>query len=247
MQEVQYEIQYRQELHYFWYRVRLELVRDILNSSMRGRTDLVLADIGCGTGAITKELERYGDCVGIDPSPQGIEFCRSRGARNVRLGTAEATGCASNTFDVVTCLDVLEHIPDDTKGIAEIYRILKPGGIAIIFVPTFMFLWGVMDVLGNHYRRYRLAELREKFAPERFTILRQSYFNTFLFPLVVLMRITVRLLRLKVDSEIVQGDGVMNAIFYQIFSFERRLLRHMNFPFGVSGMLVVQKNNLIRH
>lgn len=241
MQDVQYETQYQFELHYFWYRVRLELLCDILNNYVGNRTDLRLADIGCGTGALTKALERYGKCTGIDFSEHAVNFCRSRGVRDVRLGTAEETGCEAGAFDVVTCLDVLEHIPDDTKGIAEIERILKPGGIAIIFVPTFMFLWGKMDELGNHYRRYRLPELAEKFAPERFTILRQSYFNTLLFPLVALMRMGIRLLRIKVDSEIVQSSGVMNKIFYRIFSFERRLLPHMNFPFGVSGMLVVQK------
>ena len=241
MQDVQYETQYRNELHHFWYRVRLEMVRDILNNYFKNRTDLTLADIGCGTGAITKALERYGKCMGIDSSAQGVEFCKSRGVRDVRLGTAEATGCEASTFDVVTCLDVLEHLPDDTEGIAEIHRILKPGGMAIIFVPTFMFLWGINDELGNHYRRYRLPELAGKFPSEQFTLLRSSYFNTLLFPLVALVRITARLCKIKMGSEVETSTGASNALFYQIFSFERRLLRYMNFPFGVSGMLILQK------
>lgn len=117
-------------------------MHNLLSEHFKERTDLTLVDIGCGTGTLTKELERCGECTGIDFSEQAIAFCRSRGVRDVRLGTIEATGCAPSTFDAVICLDVLEHIPDDTKGITEIYRILKPDGIAIIFVPTFMFLWG---------------------------------------------------------------------------------------------------------
>jgi SAM-dependent methyltransferase len=200
-----------------------------------------LVDIGCGTGALTKELEQYGDCVGIDLSPQAVAFCNSRGVRNVRLGNAENTACAPNSIDAVICLDVLEHLPDDTKGIAEIKRILKPGGIAIIFVPTFMLLWSVTDEVSHHYRRYRLPEITTKFRSEGLTVMRSSYFNTLLFPLIAFVRIGVRLLHIKMHSEAETGNGLINMVLYRIFAFERRLLAHTNFPFGVSGMLVIKK------
>ncbi|HEY9585283.1 MAG TPA: class I SAM-dependent methyltransferase [Candidatus Paceibacterota bacterium] len=238
-----HEILYRHELYHWWYRVRRELIHDVLSNYVGKRSDLHLADVGCGTGALSTELERYGQYVGIDMSPQAVEFCKSRGARDVRIGTAEATGCTSNTFDVVTCLDVLEHIPDDTKGIAEIHRILKLGGIAIIFVPTFMFLWGATDKISHHHRRYRLPELVKKFEAEGFTILRQSYFNTLLFPAIAFMRIGVRLLHIQMESDMITGSGMLNTVLYKIFTLERRLLRHINFPFGVSGMLVARKKS----
>jgi len=243
MQDTQYETLYRYELHHWWYRVRRELVHDILSKSLRDRADLRLADIGCGTGALTKELERYGECAGIDFSEQAVAFCQLRGVRNVRLGSAEATGCESNTLDAVICLDVLEHLPDDTKGVAEIHRILKPGGIAVIFVPTFTLLWSVTDEQSLHYRRYRLPEFTKKFTPDRFVILRKSYFNTLLFPPIALVRISVRLLGIKMKSETTTGHGVLNTVLYKIFGIERYLLRWgVRFPFGVSGLLVVRKH-----
>jgi SAM-dependent methyltransferase len=241
MELTHYETLYRYELHHWWYRVRRELVHDILLNYFGNQTHLRLVDIGCGTGALTKELERYGECTGIDFSEKALDFCRSRGVRDVQIGTVEATGFEANTFDVVLCLDVLEHIPNDTKGIAEIKRILKPGGVAIIFVPVFTFLWSVTDELSHHYRRYRLPELTEKFRTEDFVLLRKSYFNTFLFPLIALVRIIVRLLGIPTSSEMETGNGMVNAFLYRIFTLERRLLRHMNFPFGVSGMLVIRK------
>lgn len=241
MQLSHYETLYRYELHHWWYRVRRELVHDILKKYCGGSTNMRLVDIGCGTGALTKELEQYGDCVGIDISPQAVEFCKSRGVRSVRVGNAEKTDCAPGSIDAVICLDVLEHLPDDTKGIAEIKQILKPGGIAIIFVPTFMLLWSITDEVSHHYRRYRLPEIEDKFRSADLTILRSSYFNTLLFPLIAFVRVSVRLLHINMHSEAETGNGLVNTVLYQIFAFERRLLAYVNFPFGVSGMLIIKK------
>lgn len=242
MQHSHYEMLYRYELVHWWYRVRRALVHDLLQDHFDNRTDLKLADIGCGTGALTKELERYGECAGIDFSEQAVAFCKSRGVCDVRLGSAEQTGLESESLDAVICLDVLEHLPEDTKGIAEIYRILKPGGIAIVFVPAFLSLWGVTDELSHHYRRYRLPEIAGKFEPKDFTILCRSYFNTFLFPAIALVRITVRLLHIPMGSENATGTGVLNEFFYHVFNLERQALSSgMSFPFGVSALLIVRK------
>lgn len=239
MRHSHHETLYRYELNHWWYRVRRELVHSILQNHFGDRTDLRLADIGCGTGALTKELERYGECVGIDASAQAVAFCRSRGVRDVRLGSAEKTGLESASFDVVLCLDVLEHLPDDAKGIAEMGRVLKSGGIAIIFVPTFMFLWGSTDDISHHYRRYRLPALAKKFTTRHFTILRRSYFNILLFLPIA----CVRLLNIPLRSETETDSRIVNGILYHIFRLERTLLRYSDLPFGVSGLLVVQKND----
>ena len=242
MQHSQYEMLYRYELVHWWYRVRRQIVHDLLRSYFSDRTDLKLADIGCGTGALTKELERYGECTGIDSSERAVAFCRSRGVRDVRLGSAEQTELEDGSLDAVICLDVLEHLPEDTKGITEIHRVLKSGGIAIVFVPAFLSLWGVTDEWGHHYRRYRLPELAGKFKPKDFTILHKSYFNTFLFLFIAMVRITVRLLHIPMKSENATGTGILNEFFYHIFDLERRALSSgVSFPFGVSILLVVQK------
>lgn len=106
------------------------------------------------------------------------------------------------------------------------------------------FSGGVTDELSHHYRRYRLPELAAKISPKEFTILRQSYFNTFLFLPIAFVRLTMRLLGIKMESDTTTEAGAVNTILYQIFALERKLLLHMNFPFGVSGMLIVRKNKL---
>ena len=242
MQYSHYEMLYRHEIGHWWYRVRRQIVHDLLRSYFGDRTDLRLADIGCGTGALTKELEQYGECTGIDLSEHAVAFCRSRGVRDVRPGSAEQTGLKDGSLDAVICIDVLEHLPKDKRGITEIHRVLKQGGIAIIFVPAFRSLWGVTDELSHHYRRYRLPELARKFEPKDFTILRKSYFNTFLFPFIAMVRMTVRLLHIPMKSENATGTGMLNEFFYRVFDLERRAPSSgVSFPFGVSILLVVQK------
>jgi SAM-dependent methyltransferase len=241
MQESHYGTLYHYELHHWWCRVRREFVHDIIRTHYAGRSDLSIADIGCGAGALTKELEQYGSCVGIDPSSHAIDFCKTRGIKELRIGGAESTGCDTNSLDVVVCLDVLEHLSDDTKGVSEIQRILKPGGIAIIFVPAFMFLWGVTDDVSYHYRRYRLAELVNKFTHANFPVVKSTYFNTLLFPPIALIRVGVRLLRIKMHSEAGTGHPIINTLMYYIFGLERKILKYFSLPFGVSIMIVAKK------
>ena len=240
MRNVHYETLYRHEENHWWYAVRRRLVHDLIERYTKGK-GLTILDIGCGTGALTKELERYGSTISIDFSQQAVDFCKSRGVKDVRLGSVEQTDCASDSFDAVLCLDVLEHLPNDETGIMEICRVLKPGGTAIIFVPTFQSLWSVTDEVSLHFRRYKLPVLLEKFERLGFTIERKSYFNTFLFPLIALVRISVRLLHIKMESEAETGDGLVNKILFFIFDLERKCLRFTDFPFGVSGMIIAKK------
>lgn len=241
MKSQHHNVIFENEVTHWWYIVRRGLVHDIISRIFPNQHNLAIADIGAGGGALTKELERYGSAVGLDTSAESVSFCKSRGVRDVRLGSATETGLPENSYDVVTCLDVLEHLPDDTAGILEIKRILKDTGTGIIFVPAFMFLWGVTDEESHHYRRYRLPELEKKFIDAGFTISRKTYFNTLLFPLIALQRILVRTLSIQVKSEVTMRNPLMDALFYRIFSFERTLLRFMSFPFGVSLMLIVRK------
>lgn len=233
---------YRRELEHWWYRVRREIVHDLIRTHAPLDRELTIADLGSGGGALTKELERYGRAIGVDPSEEASVFARERGVRDMQRGSILQSGLPADSCDLVTCLDVLEHIPDDRAGVLEIHRILKPGGIGIVFVPAFMFLWGKNDEDSEHFRRYRLPELEGRFREAGFVIRKRSYFNTLLFPAVAAIRMLSRVMpkeRQKDDVEI--GGTFANALAYGMFSLERPLLRVAAFPFGVSAMLVVEK------
>lgn len=232
---------YDGELSHWWYRVRREMVHDIVGRYFPGRHDLRILDVGCGAGALLSELAQYGEVTGIDMSPKAVAFCRERGIQNVSVSSAEHIAYPDRVFDVVLVLDVLEHIKDDHAAVREMCRVLKPGGVAIVFVPAFMFLWGVTDVLSEHHRRYTLPGIESVFTAENFAIVRSSYFNTFLFPPIALVRLLVRFLRIPVKSENAVSDSFFNKMFYLVFHLESRLLRLVNMPFGVSALVIARK------
>jgi len=239
MEKFVYETTYQIEKDHWWFRVRRILAMDLLEKYKPGSKDVL--EVGCGTGLLLLTLSNKGKRVfGLDMSDEAIKFCESRGLKDIRLGEATAMPFEDHMFDAVFCLDVLEHISDDKKALEEMERVLKPGGIMILFVPAFTSLWGIQDVIGHHHRRYVLSSLREKLG-SRWKIRKKSYFNFFLSPPIFLVRFIVRIFKIRIDTEAKLNNPAFNFIFFSIFRIEVLLLRHFSFPFGVSALLVAQK------
>lgn len=240
MDKKHYEVLYETEKYHWWYTVRRQIVQNLI-STYSTNQKIKLLDIGCGTGELLRELSPLGEVFGIDNSPQAIAFCKERGLTNIFIANGTDIPFPDNTFDMVLCLDVLEHIENDVGTIKEIKRVGKPGGTIIIFVPTFKFLWGTSDEVSHHLRRYRLKEISKKVEKNGLKIIRSSYFNFFLFLPILASRWLVRILKIPIQSENETGKGLINKILFKIFTFEARLLRRINFPFGVSGLVVAKK------
>lgn len=123
-------------LRYLSNPVKFDYILSIIAARWKVRPDQkILLDVGCGGGYLAEELARTGLAVtGIDPSSATILTAREH-ARRARLevdyleGRGEALPFAPETFDFVCCCDVLEHVPDPDRVIAEIGRVLKPGGL----------------------------------------------------------------------------------------------------------------------
>ena len=241
MQHV-YPVFYELEETHWWYvgrrRIIVSFVKEIC-AQITDRRPRIL-DVGCGTGANLKTLSEFGDAEGVDISQDAIDFCRERGLANVKLGAAEELPYDDGTFDLVTALDVVEHLDDDVGGLREIRRVLRPGGHALIFVPTFMWLWGLQDVVSNHRRRYTLPELRRAMVDAGFEVERATYANiTFLLP-VFLIRMLMRITGIKTDTEARINIPVFNPLFARVLGAEATFLRFMNFPVGVSGLCIAR-------
>src|SRR3989344_798350 len=100
MDDVAYRLLYETELNHWWDKVRrmivLKLIKKYSNSSK-----LTILDLGCGTGVMAKEAESLGEYHGIDVSEQAINFCKTRGVKNVKQGDALHIPHNDNQFDVV--------------------------------------------------------------------------------------------------------------------------------------------------
>jgi len=243
MMEHTYPILYRVEQSHWWYIGRRRIIAGFVEEICRGVTDRRprILDVGCGTGANLLLLSKYGDAEGVDVSEDALAFCRERGLNHLKLGAGEDLPYDDNTFDLVTAFDVVEHMDDDLAGLSEMYRVLRPGGHALLFVPTFMFLWGLQDEVSNHRRRYRLPELRRVLEQAGFQIERSTYANITFFAPIWLVRKVMRLTGIKTDTENSINVPALNGIFGSLFGAESTILRYINLPFGVSGLCVAKK------
>ena len=242
MMEHTYPILYAVEQSHWWYIGRRRILTQFVEQICRQVTDRParILDVGCGTGANLLMLSNYGEAEGVDVSEDALEFCRARGLDKVKLGAAEELPYEDGTFDLVTAFDVVEHMDDDLAGLTEMRRVLRPGGRVLLFVPTFMFLWGLQDDVSHHRRRYRLPELRRVLEQAGFEVERSTYANITFFAPILLVRKLMRLTGIKTDTENTINVSALNGVFGKILGAESTVLRYMNLPFGVSGLVVAR-------
>jgi SAM-dependent methyltransferase len=244
MQQHTYSIMYEVEGKHWWFFGRRKIIEGFVEKICRdiGKRKPRILDVGCGTGANLQMLSQFGAAEGVDVSSEALEFCRARGLANVKQGAAETLPHGDASFDLVTGLDVVEHLDDDIAGLREMRRVLRPGGRALLFVPAFMFLWGVQDDISHHRRRYDLRELKQKVNEAGLSVERATYANiTFFWP-ILLGRLLMRLTRIRPSSENNITIRALNGFLGRILGAEGWLLQRMNFPFGVSIVCVARRD-----
>jgi SAM-dependent methyltransferase len=251
MQQHTYSIMYEVEGKHWWFAGRRRIIESFvrricaeLGPSLARGTALQaprILDIGCGTGANLEILSQFGEAEGVDVSPDALAFCRQRGLRNVRQGEVEHLPYEDSSFDLATALDVVEHLDDDVAGLSEMRRVLRPGGYALLFVPAFMFLWGVQDDVSHHRRRYTRATLERAVGAAGFEIERFTYANISFFMPILLGRLLMRATALRPASENNLTIGGLNGTLGRILGAESSILRHMNLPLGVSAICVARR------
>jgi ubiquinone/menaquinone biosynthesis C-methylase UbiE len=214
-----------------------------MDGLLNGVEEPRILDVGCGTGATMGFLEQYGQVTGIDVSPQAVEYCRQQGRERLCLADGGHLPFSAESFDMVTALDLLEHMEQDSEGLHEFWRVLSRGGCALIVVPAFMFLWSEFDRFSGHQRRYGKAELRAKVEEAGFQIARLSYFNTLLFPVVWGIRLLKNLLgrRWTFKSDLEMPTPGLNGLLAGILSLEGGLIGLHDLPYGVSLVCIAHK------
>ena len=243
MQSHHYPLVYEVEEKHWWYVGRRRIIACLVEricATLNNSSPSIL-DVGCGTGANLKMLAAYGQADGVDISPQAVEFCRERGLDSVKLGAIEQLPYENNSFELITALDVIEHLDDDVAGLREIRRVLRPDGRVLLFVPAFMFLWGVQDDVSHHRRRYTLPRLLSAVEDAGFAVEWSSYANISFFLPVLLVRSVMRWLGLRAATEYGINISPMNGPFSRLFAAERFVFERGRLPFGVSAVCIARR------
>src|SRR5918995_286782 len=224
------------ELRHWWFRGRRRLLTGLLGKVGQARNEsLRILDYGCGTAGNTTSYASYGTVIGIEPDAFAVRVAHARGgAFYCRAGGLQLPFRAS-TFDVVMASDVLEHIEDDFAAVAEVARVLRPGGSAIVSVPAHQWLFSYHDRALHHFRRYSKTGLRNLFTSGGLRVRQISYWNTALYPLLCFYR----LLQQKRHPALPYSDTrlpprLVNECLAALLTGEAALLRHVTLPWGLS-------------
>lgn len=218
----------------WWYRTRNFIILNELESS---QTFGAAWDIGCGSGVVSKFLNENGVAtIGLEPSRQGAVLSARRGVVSFCASISELQ-LPDDSLDLVTMFDVLEHVESREAVLAEVRRVLKPGGRIVLTVPALKSLWSQFDVDGGHFIRYSRRSLRNELERAGFEVARTGYFFFLtVLPLYVLRVIPYRLgMRRAVATEATlraSGDAIGRAAAW----LERRLA--MRLPFGSSVLAI---------
>ena len=239
----------RAETRHFWFRGFRAFVTPVLARAASGRRDLQLLDCGCGTGANLDLLSAFGIPYGFDLTEIGPRIGREAGRTRLARASVTAVPFPTASMDIVTSFDVLYSLEDSDErtAIAEMFRVLKPGGRAIVNVAAMPMLRGDHSVLSREIRRYSRADLRARLERAGFLVERVTYTNATLFPPLAIARLLQRLRGLRHEAEpgaaaeITVPPAPINAVMSAVMRLEALWLRVFDEPFGSSLLCLARK------
>jgi 2-polyprenyl-3-methyl-5-hydroxy-6-metoxy-1,4-benzoquinol methylase len=156
-------------------------------------------------------------------------------------------GVIGEEFDLIVAFDVIEHIENDVAAISNINKMLHKGGILIITVPQYMFLWSKLDEIVKHKRRYSRRVLVAKLQENGFDISYCTSFLFVLFPLMLISRMFDKGRDQSLSDEVafekrVKFPNVLNWVFDLFMRVDEALIRlGVSLPFGGTLVVVARK------
>ena len=242
----EYKHIYDLEEDYWWFASRRNLVSHLIK--LLGVSSPSILDAGSGTGLNLLSFGKLGKTFGLDASNQAIEFCTRRDLKNIAQCEIENICDKEKTFDIITCLDTLEHIENPVRALSELSKVLKDDGKLILAVPAFKALWSQHDDISCHFRRYSKKLLLYDLNDAGLKSEKMGYFFFTSFFAIAAMRIIKKLLlsKKKIQSDIaISLPRPLNKILKFLFRMEMKVFQHVGLPFGTTLYAVVSKKDLV--
>ncbi len=236
------------EDRHWWHSVLRGLVMDVFSDRLPPRGYVL--DAGCGTGgmlALLRDKKPCLDTAGVDASGVAVQHCRERGLTQVRLGSVNSLPYDKEVFDAVISLDVLYHADvNEHEALAEMRRVLRPGGLLVANLPAFECLRGSHDLAVCGARRYKTDEVSRLLAEHGLCCELSHYWNAWLFlPLLVWRRLSRRPAKKQAEltSDLAIPPEWLNQLLSVCGKVDARLCRALGIPFGSSVFAVARKEH----
>lgn len=243
MRAAELQEMYDLEESYWWFVGRRRLVADLIRRYSPAPEPRIL-DVGCGSGGTLLAVQGLGQVAGCDLSPHALELCRQRKLKDLVAASADALGFSNESMEVVLGCDVLEHVEDDQEALAEMWRVLKPGGVLIATLPAYPWLWSSHDEILGHWRRYRRREVKAKLQEAGFRVELLTYAVSAVLPAILAVRLAERIRHKPTrpgQSGLIVLPPPLNRVLIGLLDLERRLIPRTGLPWGSSLVVVGRK------
>jgi len=234
----------QQESWLWWFELLHRNLFASLDALGLHKPSLKCADFGCGTGGFAAKLQKHfpsWSVVGLDRSITAVAFARQKYGTGFVVGDAQRPPFKSNLFDIVFAIDVMysRHV-EPGRMLQAIFAVLKPGGIVILNNPAYEWLRSYHDTFVHTGRRYTTTRVATELNQAGFAIVRCTYWNTVLFPIMVLKR---KLLTGPAShSDVAAIPSWLNQLFFRASLPETAAMRYgVNLPFGGSVLAIGRK------
>jgi SAM-dependent methyltransferase len=240
VERIENELMHAVEDRMWWYRgLRALVVQELSRALGRAEQGPVL-DAGCGTGGM---LARLGvKAFGVEYDPVAAALAAAKSGRLVACGSVNEMPLGPAVLAGYVSLDVLCHGGvDPERAVREAHRCLKPGAVAVFNLPAYGWLLSAHDRRVHNVRRFTRGQARALLAGCGFKVLKASYWNTLLFPLMLLHRLTERA---DAESDVRDFPRWLDAAFSAALAAERAVIgAGIPLPFGGSLLIVAERDD----
>ncbi len=200
-----------------------------------------ILDVGCGDALFFPKLREFGDVRGIEIdtsllTPDGPDRPL---IHTQPLGDPAYAGW-KGTFDLITSLDVVEHIERDQWAVSEMINMLKPGGRLLMTVPAFMSLWDHHDEINHHHRRYTATHFGALIQPPARLISVRYLFHSLYLPKWLIARRNRAAARKSEQFSV--PPAPINTLAASWCDLEERLTRPLRIPWGTSVLALAVRD-----